>query len=270
MRRVIVSLIAVLFAASRSAAPVRPLPPRQLEAAPKEVILGWINHLPAQSRSRPRAGRGARHEPARPAHRLRKAPASMSGFLAGVIASNPDKADALIAKMFPLSPEHHWAIVRAIAYSGRPDWRTLLQRDAERMPARRVMIERFLAGKLPTLDAGADREGRDLGREDARAVHAREVLLQARDRDEARAHARPARHAVGLLLRDRQLPAALAHRPDAALDEGARRDGEAHPRQHGEVHARHQLGAQRRPAREPEMGGDAAAAGRRQAGARPR
>jgi len=28
----------------------------------------------------------------------------------------------------------------------------VLQRNAERMPARRVMIERFLAGKLPTLD----------------------------------------------------------------------------------------------------------------------
>ena len=74
------------------------------------------------------------------------------GFIAGILASNPDKADALIAKMFPLPPEHQWAIVRAIAYSGLPDWRTVLQRNAERMPARRVMIEKILAGKLPTLD----------------------------------------------------------------------------------------------------------------------
>src|SRR5438045_6280698 len=74
------------------------------------------------------------------------------GFLAGVFAKNPDKIDVLIARMFPLTDEHQWAIVRAIAYSGLPDWRTILQRNAERMPARRVMIERFLAGKLPTLD----------------------------------------------------------------------------------------------------------------------
>ena len=54
--------------------------------------------------------------------------------------------------MFPLSAEHHWAIVRAIAYSGRADWRTLMQRVADRMPERRVMMDRYLAGKLPRLD----------------------------------------------------------------------------------------------------------------------
>ena len=74
------------------------------------------------------------------------------GFLAGVLASNPGKAEALIASMFPLSAEHHWAIVRAVAYSGRPEWQALLRRVADRMPQRRVMIERFLDGKLPTLD----------------------------------------------------------------------------------------------------------------------
>ena len=74
------------------------------------------------------------------------------GFLAGIIAANPDRADVLIGKMFPLSPEHHWAIVRAIAYSGHPDWRMLMQRVADRMPARGVMMDRYLAGKLPRLD----------------------------------------------------------------------------------------------------------------------
>ena len=125
-----------------------------------------------------------------------------------------------------------------------PDWRTLLQRIAERMPARarddRAISRRQAADARP----GADREGRDLGREGARPDPAREVFLQAQDRDRARADARSARHAVGLFLRDRQLPPALAHRADAALDEGARRAGKADPRQHGEVHARHQLGAQ--------------------------
>ena len=74
------------------------------------------------------------------------------GFIAGVLASNPDTADELIAKMFPLASEHHWAIVHAIAFSGRSDWRILMQRVADRMPQRRVMMDRYLVGKLPRLD----------------------------------------------------------------------------------------------------------------------
>jgi hypothetical protein len=146
MRRVVVSLVAVLLPLSASAAPVR-----QLEIAPKEVILGWINqyrHNPEPDRV-PLAVRGM--------SRLgllsdTEGAGVYVGFLAGIIAKNPDLADALIARMFPISDDHQWAIVRAIAYSGRPDWRTVMQRNAERMPARRVMIEKFLAGKLPTLD----------------------------------------------------------------------------------------------------------------------
>ena len=38
------------------------------------------------------------------------------GFMAGVIAANPDRAEELIAKMFPLPDADQWAIVRAIAY----------------------------------------------------------------------------------------------------------------------------------------------------------
>jgi len=146
MRCVVVALVGVVLSASASAAPVR-----QLEVAPKEVILGWINqyrHSP-QPEQVPLAVRGM--------SRLglltdTEGAGVYVGFLAGIIASNPDKADDLIARIFPLSTDHHWAIVRAIAYSGRPDWRTMLQRHAERMPARRVMIEKFLSGKLPTLD----------------------------------------------------------------------------------------------------------------------
>ena len=42
-------------------------------------------------------------------------------------------------------------IVRAIAYSGLPDWRNLLRRIAPKMPGRRVMIDGYLAGTLPIL-----------------------------------------------------------------------------------------------------------------------
>jgi hypothetical protein len=74
------------------------------------------------------------------------------GFIAGVIAANPERADALIAKMLPLPAEAQWAIVRAIAYSGAPNWQALMRRFADRLPARKVMIEKYLAGKLPVLD----------------------------------------------------------------------------------------------------------------------
>ena len=162
MRRAIVILIAVLLPAVATAAPARPLPSLQLDMAPKEAILGWINQyrhrpepdkVPLAVRGLSRLGQLTDTEGA----------GVYVGFLAGIIASNPDRADELIAKMFPLSSEHQWAIVRAIAYSGVPDWRTLMQRTAERMPARRVMIEKFLSGKLPTLDQAPIEKDETLG-----------------------------------------------------------------------------------------------------------
>jgi hypothetical protein len=73
------------------------------------------------------------------------------GFIAGAIGSNPARAEQLIASFFPVRPEDEWVIVRAVAYSGLPDWRNVLRRVAPRMPSRRVMIDSYLAGKLPTL-----------------------------------------------------------------------------------------------------------------------
>src|SRR4051812_39687723 len=73
------------------------------------------------------------------------------GFIAGAIGSNPAKAEQLIASFFPVRPEDEWVIVRAIAYSGLPDWRNVLRRVAPRMPGRQVMIDSYLAGKLPIL-----------------------------------------------------------------------------------------------------------------------
>jgi hypothetical protein len=73
------------------------------------------------------------------------------GFVAGAIGSNPAKAEQLVASIFPVPPEDEWVIVRAVAYSGLPDWRNILRRIAPRMPERRVMIDSYLSGKLPTL-----------------------------------------------------------------------------------------------------------------------
>ncbi len=146
MHRVVVALVVALLPGLASAAP-RILP----EPASKEMILGWMNtyrHNPDPDRV-PVAVRGMSRlglitDP--------ESSGVYAGFLAGIIAANPDRADVLIGKMFPLSYEHHWAIVRAIAYSGHPDWRMLMQRVADRMPARGVMMDRYLAGKLPRLD----------------------------------------------------------------------------------------------------------------------
>jgi hypothetical protein len=74
------------------------------------------------------------------------------GFLAGVLAANPDRTEEIVARLFPFPAEQQWAIVRAIGYSGLPEWQELMTRLGERMPTRRVMIEKFVSGKLPTLD----------------------------------------------------------------------------------------------------------------------
>jgi hypothetical protein len=74
------------------------------------------------------------------------------GFIAGVLGANPDRADALIEKMLTIAPADHWVLVRAIVYSGLPNWKVLLVKYEDRMRTRSGMIEKYLAGKLPTLD----------------------------------------------------------------------------------------------------------------------
>jgi len=73
------------------------------------------------------------------------------GFVAGVLGANPERADRLVARMFPMSPEDQVVLIRAIAYSGLPDWKGLLERFVERMPARLVLIRKFLYGDGKTL-----------------------------------------------------------------------------------------------------------------------
>src|SRR6201987_5672792 len=73
------------------------------------------------------------------------------GFIAGAIGSNPAKAEQLVNNFFPVPPEDEWVIVRAIAFSGLPDWRNLLRKVAVKMPGRQMMINAYLAGTLPTL-----------------------------------------------------------------------------------------------------------------------
>lgn len=75
------------------------------------------------------------------------------GFIAGVLSSRPDDAGRLIVGMFPMPPEEQAVIVKAIAYSGLPEWKQLLNAFIERMPGRRKLIDKYLFGKEPTLFA---------------------------------------------------------------------------------------------------------------------
>lgn len=121
------------------------------EFASREQILSWMlryrakpapAHVPAVISAASRLG----------AFRDTDGAGVYVGFMAGALAAAPAKADDLAAKMTALPAEEHWAVVRAIAYSGVPHWKGLLSKLAPRMPTRKIMIERYLAGKLPTLD----------------------------------------------------------------------------------------------------------------------
>lgn len=74
------------------------------------------------------------------------------GFTAGVLGSNPDDAEKMIAAMFPMSPQDQVLLIKAIAYSGLPDWKGMMIKFVERMPARKVLIDRFLFANKPTLE----------------------------------------------------------------------------------------------------------------------
>lgn len=74
------------------------------------------------------------------------------GFIAGVLGANPTRAPRLLHAMLSIAPQDRWVLVRAVAYSGLPNWKDLLASVGDRMPERHEMINRYLEGKLPTLN----------------------------------------------------------------------------------------------------------------------
>lgn len=74
------------------------------------------------------------------------------GFIAGVIKDSGEGARDLITRMFPMPPEDQVILIKAIAYSGRSDWKELLGAFVERMPARKVLLDRYLYRDGPLLD----------------------------------------------------------------------------------------------------------------------
>jgi hypothetical protein len=142
---------AVLIVFLISATPVRPAPSHLGEFSSLESVQKWMY------------GYRAKPEPGRVPDAFRvltqlgtlKDPETSGiyvGFLAGALGANPAKADELVAKLFPVPAPEQWAVVRAIAYSGHPQWKHLMLKYSSRMPARKVMIEKYLARELATLN----------------------------------------------------------------------------------------------------------------------
>lgn len=124
--------------------------PAQPEITRTEQILKWINdyrqapapdQLPDMTRAMGNLGLFRELESA----------GVYIGFIAGVIGANPERAEQLVSRMFPMPPEDQVVLIRAIAYSGLPDWKGLLGLFVERMPARMVLIRRYLYGDGKTL-----------------------------------------------------------------------------------------------------------------------
>jgi len=146
MRFVISVVLTTLILAAQAAAL-----PRDAEFASMDAVSRWVanyrtkpdpNRLPAAVRAL--SALGTLKEP--------EGAGVYVGFVAGVLGANPNRAEDLIARMIPIAPADQWIIVRSIAYSGHPDWQRWLRKYADRMPMRQSMIEKYLNGRLETLD----------------------------------------------------------------------------------------------------------------------
>jgi hypothetical protein len=150
LRRIAVSLfIALMFGSVIGASPTAA---QRLTPAlnSTDAILKWINTY--RHKPDPQSLPAVVHTLSRmQAFKDAESSGPYIGFIAGVLGANPDLAETLVLKMISISPADHWVLVRAIAYSGLPNWKDLLATFVDRMPTRREMINQYLDDKLPTL-----------------------------------------------------------------------------------------------------------------------
>ncbi len=145
------AVLALVLALVAPAAPAAAVPRPAAALNSTDAILRWINAY----RTRPEPNGLpvlVRTLSAMGAFKDAETCGAYVGFIAGVLGANPDRAAELVAKMLPIAPADHWVLVRAIAYSGLPNWKEVLATFVDRIPTRRAMIDRYLDGKLPTLD----------------------------------------------------------------------------------------------------------------------
>lgn len=151
MRFIAAALAAFLLVVSGDVRPAHAVPTRTVEFSSREAVLGWINNY----RAKPDVARipqAVRSLSQLNALKDVEAAAVFVGFFAGVLGSHPKQADEIVAKMLPLPADDQWLVVRAIAYSGLPNWKAMLARFKPRLPARAVMADKYIDGKLPTLN----------------------------------------------------------------------------------------------------------------------
>lgn len=138
-----VALLAVLSPASGVAKANKPAP--KPEFAKSEDVLKYINkyreeptpqRLPDVIQAMSRLGMLIGQEKA----------GVYAGFIAGVLGQNPNSAERLIARSFPLPPEDQVILIKAIAFSGLENWKQVLGTFTERMPARAILIRNYLYG----------------------------------------------------------------------------------------------------------------------------
>lgn len=146
-----IALAAALALSAASIAPAAAAPPPAAAFTSNTALLKWINAY--RHRPQPDALPAVVHAlSGMQAFKDAESSGPYVGFIAGVLGSNPARAEDLIAKMLPIDPADHWVLVRAIAYSGLSNWKELLATFVDRMPTRRPMVDKYLDGKLPTLE----------------------------------------------------------------------------------------------------------------------
>jgi hypothetical protein len=145
MRRLIAGLIALFVLAPAQAATLRPA-----DLSSTDAVLHWISSyrdhpdpagVPVALRALSRFGAFDN-----PEHT-----GVYVGFLAGVLTANAGQAEEIAARSLSMRERDRWIVVRAIAYSGLPNWRVLLRRFACRMPRYDVLSGRYIAGRMATL-----------------------------------------------------------------------------------------------------------------------
>ena len=84
------------------------------------------------------------------------------GFIAGVLGANQLKAEKLVSAMLPLRSDEEAVLIKAIAYSGLPNWRGILNDFIDRLADRRKLIDSLSTGKTVLLMDKPVDEGRTL------------------------------------------------------------------------------------------------------------
>jgi hypothetical protein len=84
------------------------------------------------------------------------------GFIAGALGGNQVQAEKLIAAMLPLRSDEQAVLIKAIAFSGLPNWRGILNDFVDRLADHRKLIDSLSTGKSVLLMAKPVDEGRTL------------------------------------------------------------------------------------------------------------